>query len=117
MRTLGVGRGDRVAAFIANRPEAVVAMLATASIGAVWSSCSPDFGADAVLDRFGQIRPKVLFATDGYFYNGKTIDSLPTVRAVAARLADLAAVVVVPYRSCRAGLGRAAERRRCSASC
>ncbi|HET9749571.1 MAG TPA: acetoacetate--CoA ligase [Casimicrobiaceae bacterium] len=99
LRALGVRRGDRVAAFIANRPEAVVAMLATASIGAIWSSCSPDFGVDAVLDRFGQIEPKVLFATDGYFYNGKSIDSLPVVRAVAARLPALAAVVVVPYRS------------------
>jgi acetoacetyl-CoA synthetase len=97
LRTLGVRRGDRVAAFISNRPEAVVAMLATASVGAVWSSCSPDFGVDAVLDRFGQIGPKVLFATDGYFYNGKRIDSLPTVRAVAAQLRDLVAVVVAPY--------------------
>ena len=99
LRELGVGRGDRVAGLVANRPEAVVAMLATASLGAVWSSCSPDFGVDAVLDRFGQIEPKVLFATDGYFYNGKSIDSLPTVRAVAARLPGLAAVVVVPYHS------------------
>jgi acetoacetyl-CoA synthetase len=99
LRALGVGKGDRVAAFIANRPEAVVAMLAAASLGAVWSSCSPDFGADAVLDRFGQIRPKVLFATDGYFYNGKSVDSLPMVAAVAARLSDLRAVVVVPYRA------------------
>jgi acetoacetyl-CoA synthetase len=99
LRALGVRRGDRVAALIANRPEAVVAMLATASIGAVWSSCSPDFGVDAVLDRLGQIEPKVLFATDGYFYSGKSIDSLPTVRAVAARLPDLAGVVIVPYRS------------------
>jgi acetoacetyl-CoA synthetase len=98
LRALGVGEGDRVAGFIANRPEAVVAMLATASVGAVWSSCSPDFGVEAVLDRFGQIEPKVLFATDGYFYNGKNIDSLPTVRAIAARLPDLAAIVVVPYR-------------------
>ena len=104
LRALGVGKGDRVAAFIANRPEAVVAMLATASLGAVWSSCSPDFGVDAVLDRFGQIRPKVLFATDGYFYNGKTIDSMPTVRAVAARLPELAAVVIVPYRSAQPDL-------------
>ena len=99
LKELGVRRGDRVAAFIANRPEAVVAMLATASVGAVWSSCSPDFGVDAVLDRFGQIQPKVLFATDGYFYSGKSIDSLPTLRAVAARLPDLAAIVIVPYRS------------------
>ena len=98
LRSFGVGKGDRVAAFIANRPEAIVAMLATASLGAVWSSCSPDFGVDAVLDRFGQIEPKVLFATDGYFYSGKSIDSLPAVRAIAARLPTLEAVVVVPYR-------------------
>jgi len=98
LRELGVRKGDRVAGFIANRPEAVVAMLATASLGAVWSSCSPDFGVDAVLDRFGQITPKVLFATDGYFYSGKSIDSLPAVRAIVARLPDLRAVVIVPYR-------------------
>jgi acetoacetyl-CoA synthetase len=98
LRALGVGRGDRVAGLVANRPEAVVAMLATASVGAVWSSCSPDFGPDAVLDRFGQIAPKVLFATDGYFYNGKSIDSLPTLRAIAARLPELRAIVVIPYR-------------------
>ncbi len=99
LRAFGVRRGDRVAACIANRPEAVIAMLATASVGAVWSSCSPDFGVDAVLDRFGQIEPKVLFATDGYFYDGKNIDSLPTVRTVAARLQGLAAVIIVPYRT------------------
>jgi acetoacetyl-CoA synthetase len=98
LRALGVGRGDRVAGFVANRPEAVIAMLAAASLGAVWSSCSPDFGTDAVLDRFGQIAPKVLFATDGYFYNGKSIDSLPLVRAIAARLPELRAIVVIPYR-------------------
>jgi acetoacetyl-CoA synthetase len=99
LRELGVRKGDRVAGFIANRPEAVIAMLATASVGGVWSSCSPDFGIDAVLDRFGQIAPKVLFATDGYFYNGKSIDSLPAVQAIAARLPELRTVVVVPYRS------------------
>ncbi|HEY9182699.1 MAG TPA: AMP-binding protein, partial [Gammaproteobacteria bacterium] len=93
LRALGVRKGDRVAAFIANRPEAVVAMLAAASLGAVWSSCSPDFGVDAVIDRFGQIEPKVLFATDGYFYNGKSIDSLPTIHALAARLPTLESVV------------------------
>jgi acetoacetyl-CoA synthetase len=99
LRSFGVGRGDRVAGFVANRPQAVVAMLATASLGAVWSSCSPDFGVDAVLDRFGQIAPKVLFATDGYFYNGKSVDSLPTVRALAERLHDLKAVIVIAYRN------------------
>ncbi len=98
LKSLGVGKGDRVAGFIANRPEAIVAMLATASLGAVWSSCSPDFGVDAVLDRFGQIEPKVLFATDGYFYNGKSIDSRPALRSISARLPTLSAVVVVPYR-------------------
>ncbi|HEX5418823.1 MAG TPA: AMP-binding protein, partial [Gammaproteobacteria bacterium] len=111
LREYGVEPGDRVAGLVANRPEAVVAMLASASIGAVWSSCSPDFGIDAVLDRFGQIEPKVLFATDGYFYNGKSFDSMPAVRAVAARLPGLRSVVVVPYRSAvpdLAGLPRAA---------
>jgi acetoacetyl-CoA synthetase len=97
LRAAGVRRGHRVAAFIANRPEAVVGMLATASLGAVWSSCSPDFGVDAVFDRFGQIEPTVLFATDGYFYNGKEIDSLPSVRAIAARLPSVKSVVIVPY--------------------
>jgi acetoacetyl-CoA synthetase len=105
LRGLGVTKGDRVAGFIANRPETVVAMLATASLGAVWSSCSPDFGVDAVIDRFGQIEPKVLFATDGYFYNGKSIDSMPALRAIAARLPTLRAIVVVPYRSGAPDLG------------
>ena len=72
----GVGAGDRVAGFLPNLPETVIAMLAAASLGAVWSSCSPDFGANGVLDRFGQIRPKVLVCADGYRYAGKTIDSL-----------------------------------------
>ena len=99
LRHRGVGRGDRVAGFLANRPEAIIAMLAAASIGAVWTSCSPDFGPEAVLDRFGQVEPKVLVATDGYFYNGKSIDSMPVVRALAARLPTLSSIVIVPYRS------------------
>lgn len=97
LRSMGVGEGDRVAGLLPNRPEAVVAMLACASLGAVWSSCSPDFGAGAVLDRFGQIRPRVLFATDGYFYNGKTIDCRPTLARVAERIDSLEAVIVVGY--------------------
>ena len=97
LESAGVGVGDRVVGLLPNRPEAVVAMLATASIGAVWSSCSPDFGVNAVFDRFGQIGAKVLFATDGYFYNGKTIDCLPTVAEVVSRLGALKAVVVVGY--------------------
>jgi acetoacetyl-CoA synthetase len=94
---LGVGDGDRVAGFMPNMPETVVAMLATASLGAIWSSCSPDFGVQGVLDRFGQIEPKVLFCPDGYYYNGKVIDSLERVRAFAPRLASLKRIVVVSY--------------------
>ena len=93
----GVGPGDRVAGFLPNLPEAVIAMLATASLGAIWSSCSPDFGANGVLDRFGQIRPRVLFCADGYLYAGKTIDSLGRVREVLQRLPEIERVVVVPY--------------------
>ncbi|MDE2263580.1 MAG: AMP-binding protein, partial [Gammaproteobacteria bacterium] len=73
LRAAGVGEGDRVAGFLPNLPETTIAMLATASIGATWSSCSPDFGAHGVLDRFGQIAPKALFTADGYFYAGKTL--------------------------------------------
>ncbi|HEY7672496.1 MAG TPA: acetoacetate--CoA ligase, partial [Gammaproteobacteria bacterium] len=97
LRALGVGRGDRVAGWLPNRPETVVAALAAASIGAVWSSCSPDFGKRAVLDRFGQIAPKVLFATDGYFYNGKRIECLAVVDEVVRQLPGLAAVFVIGY--------------------
>ncbi len=93
----GVGPGDRVAGFLPNIPEAVIAMLATASLGAVWSSCSPDFGERAVLDRFGQIRPTVLIAVDGYRYAGKEIDLSDRVRAVAAALTETKVIVVVPY--------------------
>ncbi len=99
LRAAGVGTEDRVAALLPNCPEAIVAMLATASLGAIWTSCSPDFGVDGVLDRFGQIEPKVLFAADGYFYNGKSIDSQPTVRAVVDKLNRLQALIVVSYRS------------------
>ncbi len=94
---LGVGAGDRVAGLLPNRPEAVVAMLAAASLGAVWSSCSPDFGPSSVLDRFGQIGAKILFVTDGYFYNGKSIDCLSAVAKVTARLDTVEALIVVPY--------------------
>ncbi len=93
----GVGRGDRVAGFLPNLPETVAAMLATASLGAVWSSCSPDFGARGVLDRFGQIEPKALICADGYFYGGKTFDSRPRVADMLADLPSVEAVAVVPY--------------------
>ncbi len=93
----GVGPGDRVAGFMPNMPEAVIAMLAATSLGAVWSSCSPDFGVQGVLDRFGQIAPKVLFCPDGYYYNGKTLDSRGRVAEFTAELPSLTKIVVVPY--------------------
>ena len=86
LRALGVERGDRVAAYMPNIPEAVAAFLATASIGAVWSSCSPDFGARSVIDRFAQIEPKVLLAVDGYRYNGRDFDRRETVERIAAEI-------------------------------
>jgi acetoacetyl-CoA synthetase len=97
MRAAGVVAGDRVAAYLPNMPEAVVAMLAAASIGAVFSSCSPDFGAQGVLDRFGQIAPKILIAADGYYYNGQALDTLEKVREVALGLPSVERVVIVPY--------------------
>ena len=93
----GVGPGDRVAAFMPNMPETVVAMLATTALGAVWSSCSPDFGAQGVLDRFGQIAPKVLIAVEGYHYNGRELDVRDKVAAVAAALPTVDRVVIVPH--------------------
>jgi len=95
----GVGEGDRVAAFMPNMPETVIAMLATASLGATFTSCSPDFGVQGVLDRFGQVEPKVLFACDGYFYNNKTIDTLPRIAEIAQQLPTVQRVVIVPYAS------------------
>jgi len=94
----GVGPGDRVAGWLPNIPEAVIAMIAATSLGATWSSCSPDFGAQGVMDRFGQIEPKVLFAADGYLYNGREIDLLPRLRQIAFRIPSLEHVVVTPYR-------------------
>jgi len=93
----GVGKGDRVCGILANTQEAIVAMLATASLGAVWASCSPDFGEQAVIDRFGQISPKVLFATTRYFYGGKSFDCRAKVRAVARRLEGCGHVVWVDH--------------------
>ena len=97
LRAAGVTSGDRVAGFMPNLPETAIAMLATASLGAIWSSCSPDFGVRGVLDRFGQIAPKVLFTADGYFYGGKKLDSLEPMAAVLARLSGVTRVIVVPY--------------------
>ena len=93
----GVTEGDRVAAFMPNMPETIIFMLATTSLGAIWSSCSPDFGAQGVLDRFGQIGPKVLFAVEGYHYNGKTHDTLSRIAEIASNLPTLARTVIVSY--------------------
>jgi len=97
LKRAGVVKGDRVAAFLPNCPEAIIAMLASASIGATWSSCSPDFGVNGVIDRFGQIEPKVLFATDGYYYNGKRIDSLPVVAGIVGAMSSISTTVIVPF--------------------
>ena len=97
LRDAGVGVGDRVAGYVPNIPGAIIAMLATASLGATWSSCSPDFGVQGVLDRFGQIEPKVLVAADGYFYGGKTLDVMPRVAEVVARLPSVQRTVIIPY--------------------
>lgn len=94
---IGVKPGDRVAAMMPNMPETVAAMLAATSIGAIWSSCSPDFGEQGVLDRFGQIEPVVLLAPDGYWYNGKAIEVADKIAAVAAKLPSLRKVLVVDY--------------------
>ncbi|TPL85350.1 acetoacetate--CoA ligase [Mesorhizobium sp. B2-3-13] len=95
--SLKVRKGDRIAAMIPNMPEAVAAMLAAASIGAVWSSCSPDFGEQGVLDRFGQIEPVIFIAPDGYWYNGKAIEVADKVKAVAAKLGSVRKVLLVDY--------------------
>ena len=94
---LGVGPGDRVAAYLPNVPEAAIALLATASIGAIWSSCAPEFGTRSVIDRFGQIEPAVLLSIDGYRYAGKDVDRTQEVAAIRAALPSLKATVVVPY--------------------
>lgn len=97
LRALGVTAGDRVAAYMPNMPETIIGMLATAAIGAIWSSASPDFGPQGVLDRFGQTEPKVLLAVDGYYYNGKTVDCLEKIRAVQPQLPSLMRTVIVPF--------------------
>jgi len=97
MADMGIGKGDRVAGYLPNLPEATAAMLATASLGAVWSSCSPDFGVQGVLDRFGQIEPKVLFCADGYLYSGKEYDCQEKASQILAQLPSVEECVVVDY--------------------
>ncbi len=97
LRALGVEEGDRIAGYLPNMPETIIAMLATAAIGAVWSSCSPDFGIQGVCDRFGQIEPKVLFCVDGYYYNGKRHDALAKAQAARVQLPSVTKMIVVNY--------------------
>jgi len=97
LRSIGVQRGDRVVAYMPNMPETLIAFLACASIGATWSSCSPDFGTSSVIDRFKQIEPTVFFAVDGYQYNGKPINRLPIISDLQAALPTLKKTVLVPY--------------------
>ena len=97
LKRYNIQPGDRIAGFMPNVIDTVVAMLAASSLGAVWSSCSPDFGINGVLDRFGQIKPRILFTTDGYFYNGKTLNSLERVAGIAAKLDSIEAIVVCDH--------------------
>jgi acetoacetyl-CoA synthetase len=103
LRALGVTEGDRVAAYAPNIPEALIGLLATASLGAIWSSCSPDFGAHSVIDRLAQISPKVLIAVDGYPYGGRWFDRRPQVAGIVAALPGLAAVIMVDYSATAGG--------------
>ena len=97
LKVIGIKKGDRVAAFMPNCPETVVFMLAATALGAIWSSCSPDFGIQGVLDRFGQIEPAVLLTVDGYFYGGKTIDCRDKIQAIQQKIPSLIKTVVVPF--------------------
>ena len=97
LKEAGVRVGDRVVGFMPNMPQSVIAMLAAASMGAIWSSCSPDFGIKGVLDRFGQIKPKILFTANGYSFKGKSIDSLERISDIISKLPSIEKIVVVPY--------------------
>ena len=97
LKAMGIAPGDRIAGFMPNMIETVIGMLATTSLGAVWSSCSPDFGIKGVLDRFGQIQPRVLITANGYSYNGKSVDSLARIADVVAQIPSIERVIVVPY--------------------
>ncbi|MCF8095007.1 MAG: acetoacetate--CoA ligase [Desulfobacteraceae bacterium] len=97
LKSLGIQPGDRVVGYMPNMPQTIIAMLAATSLGATWSSCSPDFGFKGVMDRFGQIAPRVLFAADGYFFKGKRIDSLDRVADIAKEIPSIEKVVIVPY--------------------
>jgi acetoacetyl-CoA synthetase len=106
LRAMGIKPGDRIVGFMPNMPQTMIAMLAATSIGAVWSSCSPDFGIKGVLDRFGQIQPRVIFTADGYFFKGRKIDSLDRMAGILKELRTIERVVVVPYTTPSPDIGR-----------
>ncbi len=106
LRALGVGRGDRVVAYMPNIPETLIAFLATASLGAIWSSAAPEFGARSVIDRFAQIEPKVLFTVDGYRHGGKDFDRMAVAEAILAELPTVEHAVLLPYLSDHASAAR-----------
>lgn len=97
LKKIGVQPHDRVAGFLPNLPQTIIAMLATTSLGAIWSSCSPDFGRQGILDRFGQIQPKILFTADGYYFKGQVFNSLPIIKSVINELPELQKIIVIPY--------------------
>jgi len=97
LRKMGVEKGDRIVGYMPNIPEAIIGMLATTSIGAIWSSCSPDFGIQGVLDRFTQIKPKIIFAADGYFYNGKSFNSIDKLEVIVKKLPTIEKTVIIPF--------------------
>jgi len=99
LKDMGIKPGDRVAGFMPNMPHSIIAMLAAVSLGATWSSCSPDFGVKGVMDRFGQIEPRVLFTADGYFFKGKPLDSLARISEIVNQIPSIEKMVVVPYTS------------------
>ena len=97
MRSAGIKKGDRIAAYVPNIPEAVVAYIATSALGGIWSSCSPDFGTDGVIDRFSQISPKILFIGDKYFYNGKKISILDRLDKILEKIPSITKIIIIPY--------------------
>ena len=95
LKEMGIKKGDRVAGFVNNLPESIIAMLAATSLGAIWSSCSPDFGHKGVLDRFGQIKPKILFAIESYYYNGKLIDCSEKIEAIRKSIPSIEKIILI----------------------
>ncbi|MGD9413153.1 MAG: AMP-binding protein, partial [Desulfobacterales bacterium] len=109
LKELGIEAGDRVVGFMPNMPQSIIAMLAATSLGASWSSCSPDFGIKGVLDRFGQIKPRVLFTANGYSFKGKKLDSLGRISDILKQLPSIEKVIVVPYTEQKADISAVAN--------